>query len=280
MHAVEERAGGSVGAAVYEVCAVRYGSLRARKSHFYHRYETYGEPDAEVEMAYFFWVLRAGGETILVDTGFDPEVGARRGRTCLCPPLEALRRLGVDASSVSTVVVTHLHYDHAGNLDRFPAARFHLQDREMAFATGRSMCYRELRAPFDLENVLQMVRHVYSDRAVFHDGDYELAPGLAMHRVGGHSAGLQCARVWTRRGWVVLASDASHLYDNFEKRRPFPVVYNVAEMLEGFDLLFRLADSPAHIVPGHDPLVMKRYPAPSRDLEGIAVRLDVAPANG
>jgi hypothetical protein len=54
-------------------------------------------------------------------------------------------------------------------------------------------------------------------------------------------------------------------------------VYSVAEMLEGFELLYRLADSPNHIVPGHDPLVMKYYPAVSAELEGIAVRLDVAP---
>jgi len=40
----------------------------------------------------------------------------------------------------------------------------------------------------------------------------------------------------------------------------------------------RLADSLQHIVPGHDPLVMKLYPAPSPELEGIAVRLDVPPS--
>jgi len=135
-----------------------------------------------------------------------------------------------------------------------------------------------MRAPFDLENTLEMVRRVYSEKAVFHKGDADLAPGLTLHRVGGHSAGLQILRVWTRRGWVVVASDASHLYANFEQGRCFPIVYNVAEMLEGFRLLYRLADSPEHIVPGHDPLVMKYYPAASPELEGIVVRLDVPPS--
>ena len=148
----------------------------------------------------------------------------------------------------------------------------------MAYATGRSMGHQALRGPFDLENIQTMLRHIYSDKAVFHDGDTELVPGLTLHRVGGHSAGLQIARVWTRRGWVVVASDATHLYANFEQRRPFPIVYNVGEMLEGFNLLHRLADSPNHIVPGHDPLVMKYYPAVKPELEGIAVRLDVPPA--
>ena len=134
-----------------------------------------------------------------------------------------------------------------------------------------------LRAPFDLENMLAMVKHVYAERVEFHDGDAELAPGLTLHRVGGHSAGLQIVRVWTRRGWVVIASDATHLYANLETRRPFPIVYNVAEMLEGFKTLYQLADSPEHVVPGHDPLVMKYYPAAKAELEGIVVRLDAAP---
>ena len=49
-------------------------------------------------------------------------------------------------------------------------------------------------------------------------------------------------------------------------------------MVEGYDKLRRLADSPRHIVPGHDPLVLKRYPPPSPDLTGIAARLDVDPS--
>jgi glyoxylase-like metal-dependent hydrolase (beta-lactamase superfamily II) len=86
--------------------------------------------------------------------------------------------------------------------------------------------------------------------------------------------GLQVVRVATRRGWVVLASDASHFYANMEEIRPFPIVYSVADMVEGYRKLRALADSPAHLIPGHDPLVLERYPAPSKELKGIAVRLD------
>jgi glyoxylase-like metal-dependent hydrolase (beta-lactamase superfamily II) len=89
--------------------------------------------------------------------------------------------------------------------------------------------------------------------------------------------GLQSVRVFTRRGWVVLASDAAHLYANLEQVRPYPIIYNLGETLEGYETLKRLASSPAHIVPGHDPLVMSRYPAAKPGLEGIAVRLDVEP---
>ena len=89
--------------------------------------------------------------------------------------------------------------------------------------------------------------------------------------------GMQCVRVLTERGWVVLASDAAHFYEHMEKKLPFPIVLNVGEMLQGFETLGKLATSPRHIVPGHDPLVRSRYPSLSADLDGAVVRLDIDP---
>jgi glyoxylase-like metal-dependent hydrolase (beta-lactamase superfamily II) len=118
---------------------------------------------------------------------------------------------------------------------------------------------------------------VFDGRVEFHDGDTQLASGLSVHRVGGHTDGLQVVRVHTERGWVVLASDASHLYANMDQKRPFPAVYNVGDMLEGYRRVHELADSAHHVVPGHDPAVLTRYAAHSRETEGWIVRLDGAP---
>lgn len=98
---------------------------------------------------------------------------------------------------------------------------------------------------------------------VFYNGDAELAPGLTLHAVGGHSAGLQFVRVKTRRGYVVIASDTTHFYENMASSRPFTTAFHIGRMLEGFDRLLELAPDEDHIVPGHDPLVMKLYPPPA-----------------
>jgi glyoxylase-like metal-dependent hydrolase (beta-lactamase superfamily II) len=98
-----------------------------------------------------------------------------------------------------------------------------------------------------------------------------------VHFVGGHTMGLQVVRIWTRRGWVVLASDASHLYANMEQGRAFPVLYNLADMLAGHQKAYALAESPRHVIPGHDPLVLQRYPAPHPKLQGVVARLDIDP---
>ena len=126
-----------------------------------------------------------------------------------------------------------MHYDHAGNNDLFPNATFHLQDREMAFCTGRCMCHRDLRRSFEADDVTRDGRApVPATGCSFHDGTGEIAPGITVHHVGGHTNGLQVMRVKTQRGWVVLASDASHFYANFEQMRAYATVYNVGDMLE------------------------------------------------
>jgi glyoxylase-like metal-dependent hydrolase (beta-lactamase superfamily II) len=201
-------------------------------------------------------------------------MAAKRSREHLRCPTEGLRLLGCDASTVRDVVITHLHYDHVGNFELFPAATFHLQDLEMRYATGRHMGEAVFRGAYEVEDVVGMVRSVYGGRVRFHDGDAELAPGISLHLIGGHTLGLQVVRVATRRGHVVLASDASHFYANMEQVRPFPIVFSVGDMVQGYRRLRALADSPEHIIPGHDPRVLDRYRAPGAPLEGIVARLD------
>jgi glyoxylase-like metal-dependent hydrolase (beta-lactamase superfamily II) len=120
-----------------------------------------------------------------------------------------------------------------------------------------------------------MVKNVYSGRVVFHDGDAEIAPGVTVHKIGGHSRGLQCVRVATATGPVVLASDSSHFYENFEKGKVFPITIDIGDVLDGYMRLQSLAGSPRRVVPGHDPLVLKRYPALDSRTQGVVHRLDV-----
>jgi glyoxylase-like metal-dependent hydrolase (beta-lactamase superfamily II) len=260
----------------FEVYAVRYASVeRTARENFIDGDDLHEGPGA---LDFFVWAVVGAERTYVVDTGFSAAIAKKRGRKLIRCPTDGLAALGIEAREVENVIITHLHYDHVGNFDLFPAATFHLQDKEMFYATGRHMAHRTFNAAFDLDTVIGMVREVYGGRVRFHDGDAELSPGISLHLIGGHTMGLQVVRLWTRRGWVVLAADASHLYANMEDERPFPIIFNLGEMVQGFARLRTLADSPRHIVPGHDPLVMTRYPAPAAELEGIAVRLDVDPA--
>jgi glyoxylase-like metal-dependent hydrolase (beta-lactamase superfamily II) len=259
----------------WKIYAVHYGHHERRASaNFLH-----GDPhDGPMPLDYFVWAIVGENRNFIVDCGFDAEMGRKRKREFIRSPAEGLSALGIDPQRVEDVVISHMHFDHCGNHSLFPRARYHLQDREMAYCTGRFMSYPATRVPFEPDDVTAMVRRVFEGRVKFHDGEDELAPGITVHHVGGHTVGMQIVRVKTQRGWVVLASDASHLYANIEQGRPFPVVHDVGEMLQGYETIRRLASSPHHIIPGHDPLVLKRYPVAGPKLEGIAVRLDVDPS--
>ena len=256
---------------LYEVYALKYAHHARRASENF----IGGDPhDGPMPLDYYVWLIRGAGREIVVDTGFSAAMAAKRGREHLRCPARSLQLLGVDAAQVKDVVITHLHYDHVGNFELFPAATLHLQELEMRYATGRYMCRACFSGAYEVEDVVGVVRRVYQGRVRFHDGDAELAPGVSLHLIGGHTMGLQAVRVATRRGWLVLASDASHFYANMEQARPFPIVWSVADMLDGYERMRALAASPQHIIPGHDPLVMRRYQAPAPSLEGVVARLD------
>ena len=106
----------------YEVYALKYAHHARRAAENF----IGGDPhDGPMPLDYFVWLIRGGGREIVVDTGFSAAVAAKRGRDHIRCPTSALRQMGVDARQVKDVVVTHLHYDHAGNFDLFPAATLH-----------------------------------------------------------------------------------------------------------------------------------------------------------
>jgi glyoxylase-like metal-dependent hydrolase (beta-lactamase superfamily II) len=241
----------------YEVFAVRYAQLeRSRRDNF-----IAPDPhDGPMPMDYFVWLIRGKSENFLVDTGFNQAAADARGRTLLRCPIQALQLLGLSPEDIREVILTHMHYDHAGNVDLLPNARFHLQESELHYATGRYMRYSPLRHPFNVNDVINIVRGVYQQRVIFHQGSTTLAPGVELIHIGGHTQGLQAVRVHTSRGWVVLASDASHYYDNMIEESPFPVVFHVGDMLDGYQKIISLADSLDHVIPGHDPMVRTYFP--------------------
>src|SRR5262245_63297187 len=180
----------------YEVYALRYATRDARRSdHFIG-----GDPhDGPMRMDYYTWIA-IGPSVYVIDTGFTAEMAKERKRTFLRCPVDSLALLGVEARAVRDVVLTHMHYDHVGNFHKFPNARFHLQEREMAYATGKYMRYPRIGNSYYVEDVVGMVRVDFKGRVEMHAGEGEIAPGLRLHPTYGESDGVQHASVYARAG--------------------------------------------------------------------------------
>ncbi|MFI7670780.1 N-acyl homoserine lactonase family protein [Nocardia sp. NPDC049526] len=231
-----------------------------------------GDRCGHSDIDFIVWVAARGDDVVVVDTGFSPEAGRRRGRELDLGPGEAVELLGFRRRDVRAIVLTHLHFDHAGNLGDFPDARIVVQGAEMAYVTGSAMRHRRLSHFYEPDDVAELVRLLFAGRVDVVRGHHEVLPGIQVELVGGHTRGSQIVTVGTGRGRVVLAGDAIHFAENLHDSNPFPAMVDVEGVLDGFATIGRLADSPAHVIPGHDPKLFEQYRLLDPDAAGrIAV---------
>jgi glyoxylase-like metal-dependent hydrolase (beta-lactamase superfamily II) len=240
---------------MYEVYALKYAERDTPACQFFYR-----EASHEiVTLHYFVWLILGGPHPVLVDTGFLDDDAAKRGIRNWVSPAAMVERAGVRAAEVPLALISHLHYDHWAGHSLFPSAEFWIQQDEVAFWTGRYGQYDAFRGSANVGSLANLVTLNYGRRLRIIDGDREVLPGLRVHRVGGHTAGLQIVTVETARGRVVLTSDASHFYRNIERRHPVQIITSLPEMLAAFETIDALAGSERLVVTGHDPEVAERF---------------------
>jgi glyoxylase-like metal-dependent hydrolase (beta-lactamase superfamily II) len=216
--------------------------------------------DGPMPIDYSVWIVENAHRRFIVDLGFDLASAARRRRKLVHDPVVALEQIGIQCDEVTDIVLTHLHCDHAGNIDRFANAIIHAQDSEVSFVSGRCMCEDHLRFPFEVDHVLNIVRKNFAKQVAFHDGDDDLFPGVTLHKLSGHTAGLQGVRVKTPRGFVLLASDATHFFPNAYNLSPYPITIDVTATIASYRKIFSLVSGPDFVIPGHDPKIRAIYP--------------------
>ena len=251
-----------VGSEAYEVLAVRYGTRQTSAADVFLSYPVYGEQDRPLGMDYFFWVARSPSRTIVVDSGFSPEGGAARRRTTLMDMATALRAAGVNPDDVGQVVVTHAHYDHIGGLPAFGSAEVIMTRSEYEFWTG-PLGDRTLFAHHTEAAEISHLRSLRAaGRLTLTGRSHQVAPGVALTEVGGHTPGQAVVTVDGGPGRIVLASDAVHYYEELERDRPFTTVVNLADMYAAFDQIREMEqDAGTRVIAGHDPVVAECFPA-------------------
>jgi glyoxylase-like metal-dependent hydrolase (beta-lactamase superfamily II) len=230
--------------AVFTVDAVHLGKRIADTSLFL--YLT--DPGTPIEIAYRLWLLRSAHRTIVVDTG-PPVVEGRERRLSETRDLsEALAVHGVEPRSIDTVLLTHLHWDHAANADQFPNARFYAQRAEIDFLRHGRHQHPALNRFFSTHALLEELAD--AGRLLPLDGDVEIEPGVRAIRVGGHTPGSQMFCVDTAEGLALLAGDAVPLNRNYVERIPSGILVDVFEAVAALDKARALA--PVKLYTGHD----------------------------
>ncbi|MGW0176769.1 N-acyl homoserine lactonase family protein [Rhodococcus sp. NPDC003322] len=244
------------GARPTAVHAVKYSTATSKLSSTYGLYYTYREPDGPITYDFFYWVIETPGGVVLFDTGFDAGEASRRTHATPMPIARGLEELGISTDDIRTVVLSHLHYDHCGNIDLFPNAEVFVQRAEWEFAYGPMSVRGQFASNFSQHYLEQLQQVDREGRIRLLDGDTVLAPGLEVILLPGHTAGLQGLVVDTEGGErVVLASDAGAFYDTWRLDRPVAIVVDVPDMYRSYERLRALEAAGATVVPAHDSKV-------------------------
>jgi len=249
-----------------EVYALKYGARDTTACQFFYR-EASHEP---ITLDFYVWLILGGPHPVLVDTGCREDDAAQRGLRDFVSPATMVERLGVKADAIPIALVSHLHWDHWAGHTLFPRAEFWVQKEEVAFWTGQVARYDVYKMLANAPSLGSLVTLNYGNRMRLVEGAQEVFPGLRVHWVGGHTAGLQIVTVETARGRVVLTSDASHFYRNVERYQPVQIITSLPQMLAAFDTIHALAGADKLIVAGHDPEVAARFKPVERGIIRIA----------
>ena len=261
---------------MYEVVLARFGARETERAGVFLNNAAMGGTPGPIAMDYFFWVLRDGANAVLVDTGFSVDAGRRRGRTVLADPVDLARRLGAGPESAPLVVVTHAHYDHIGNLAAYDRSAIVVAGAELDFWSDPVAGRGEFAALTEPEEITAL-RAADSAGRVRRVGDgEEIAPGLRVHVVGGHTPGQLMVEVPTRDGTVLLASDALHYEEELESDVPFTHLADLPDVYRAFDRIRALRDRGAIVLPGHDPATLTRIGAPLEGLSDLTATIGIA----
>jgi glyoxylase-like metal-dependent hydrolase (beta-lactamase superfamily II) len=250
----------------YTITAVRYGGLETHRSDVFLNHGDYPDADGPATMDYYFWIVRNSARTVVLDTGFDPAVGARRGRTALIDPREAFDALEVVDDPATTVVLSHAHYDHVGNARHFRAATFLMARAEYDFWIGHP---RRLWVTDRLAEAaeLDVLERAFDDRRLtLLDGGGPIAPGIDVVAGAGHTPGQLMLAVNTEDGPVLLTSDAVHVVEELERRMPFRHMCDLSAAADTYDVIDELLRSGrvARAFAGHQPGLLGHYAADPR----------------
>jgi len=261
---------------VYEVVIVKHGTRSTVRSDVYLNYGLYGEPDAPIEMDYFFWVARNEEQTIVIDTGYSTQGAVARNRDILISPPDAFAALGITPESAPLVVITHAHYDHAGNVAHFSHSPVLISEKEYSFWMSSNAKRTQFHHSVEDTEVEQLENVAKEGRLTTFTDRLEVAPGIEIIEIGGHTPGQSIVSVATAEGTVLLASDALHYYEEFERDIPFTYVADLIGMYDGFDRIRAMGEAGeyVHLVSGHDPSTLERFtPVTEGPLAGLAATI-------
>jgi glyoxylase-like metal-dependent hydrolase (beta-lactamase superfamily II) len=214
--------------------------------------------DAKVDLPFAMCVARSKSDVVVLDAGFvDPGLVERYGVRDWTDYGPLLSEIGVTLDEVTTVTISHLHFDHAGGTSRFPKAKFILQKKELEFAAAAMPHNSAARQAVTAEDVVAAVALNWQGRVMLVDGDVEdVIPGLDVYLTPGHTAGTMTVCLDTTSERICYSSDAVYTYRNFSEDIPLGLALDSYQAVESYKKIRTLLRG-GTLIPGHEPRIFE-----------------------
>jgi glyoxylase-like metal-dependent hydrolase (beta-lactamase superfamily II) len=252
----------------YEIYAVKYAGPVSGKLAFVLWMEGW---DTDADRNYYLWAIKGNDEIVVVDTGCGVRLATERQLEEFVNPIDLLAKIGANKTNVKKIILTHLHWDHAGGfemfLQAFPQAVLYAQKKEFDFWTKNRIAKRAPFAKVSDESTIKALAQLEGTRSLqIVSGDAAIMPGIQVILAPGHTIGLQAVAVNTSKGTAVVASDCSHVHENIVRDIPSCLITDLIAWMESFDKLRAKASSIDLIFPGHDVKMLTDFP---NEAEGV-----------
>lgn len=239
----------------YQVYAIKYADgwkIQAKD------WVTGADLSDSVDVCEMFWLIKShDGKNILVDAGFIDSANLFKEYT---RPDSMLKKLNIEVSEISDIIVTHPHNDHIGGLILFPEARVWMQQDDYDYFIGPAWEENGYRTGFEKNDVENLLSISKQGRLKLIKGDnIEIMPGISVFTGSKHTFGNQYLRVNSGKNKILLASDAIWFYLNMEKELPVCVCMDTASYVKTIKRIKTLVADPGLIIPGHDDEVFRKF---------------------
>ncbi len=224
-----------------------------------------------VQICYMFWALkRSDGKTILVDAGFTDTTAMMKISGYIRPNL-ALAKINVQPKDVTDIILTHPHRDHMDGIDLFPDAMVWMQKEDYNYFVGAAWQKGGSTIGFIKKDVSKLVQRNLDKKLTLVQGDnVEIMPGIRVFIGSKHTFESQFVQITTKNEVVVIASDNSWFYYNLENDLPIPMTLDSKGYIQNLKRMKGMVKDASFVLPGHDPLVFKRFPKVADDVVRIA----------
>jgi N-acyl homoserine lactone hydrolase len=230
-------------------------------------------------LPYCYIVIKGHGQVAMVDVGYNHKAygevlantyGVRNWH----PPKEVLAECGLTPEDVSSIFITHAHFDHMGNIEDFPNAKFYIQERELSkwvWAMSLERRFRWLMLGIDPGDILRAVDLARQGRLVCVNGDQEdVLPGIDLHAAfDTHTWGSMWVTVRAQNTWV-FCGDLAYTVENLRGDDPKDPQYVPVGLATGSQVNLIMASEAmvkaaggdvSHVIPPHEDRLKTMFPS-------------------